>query len=229
MSSTCLPRFFSVDSSEWWPLCLWLFSMLLQQQVLHVCLWEHIGLMAGRQSHFIVCVCRTPGTPHRETPRPCTRPGWIILMKPNFGHCSKSQCCSWRTYYQQGWCKSMFTHCYRKHFGVHILTLPRKVDCCGKLPHSERGHFAWNTRVRWNDLGSRTFNYLEICRTCMNVWTVSNVLNRHLWEPRPTSTSKTDKTTLWSDLNPVRNHLIKVDTFFFGLVSTGSCEKCLSI
>lgn len=63
------------------PLCL--FSVLLQKQGLGVRLWEHTGLMAGWQSDFIMCVLNSRDSTmwNTETPHPCTKPGWIILLK----------------------------------------------------------------------------------------------------------------------------------------------------
>ncbi len=74
--------------------CLSLFSVLLQRQVLHVCLQEHTGLMAGWQSHFIMCALNTRDSTmwNTKTPHPCTKPGWIILMKHQLialEHCNK--------------------------------------------------------------------------------------------------------------------------------------------
>lgn len=68
-----------VASPSW---SIFLFSVLLQQQVLHVRHWEHTDLMAGWQSHFIMCALNTRDSTmwNTETPHPCTKPGWIILM-----------------------------------------------------------------------------------------------------------------------------------------------------
>lgn len=68
-------------------------SALSFQQFLHVCLWEHTGLMAGWQPHFIMCALNAGDSTmwNTETPHPCTKPGWIILMKHQiiaFGNCS---------------------------------------------------------------------------------------------------------------------------------------------
>lgn len=64
-------------------LSLVLLSLLLQQQVLHVCFREHNGLMAGWQSHFIMCALNTRDSTMWNTnpPHPCTKAEWIILMR----------------------------------------------------------------------------------------------------------------------------------------------------
>lgn len=64
-------------------LSLVLLSVSHQRQVLRVCFWEHNGLMAGWQSHFIMCALTTRDLTMWNTgpPHPCTKPEWIILIR----------------------------------------------------------------------------------------------------------------------------------------------------
>lgn len=136
-----------------------LFSVLLQQQVPCVCHWEHTGLMVGWQSYFIMCALNTRDSTmwNTDTPHPCTKPGWIFLLKHQlitFGHCNKRHLWPYAAVEFSPWPVTVLRTISRvavkvcphrkgsrKRSVVHCLAKPWEVDKCltlkkGVLPET---------------------------------------------------------------------------------------------